>query len=313
MPWSILHKKTETSSTLKNHNMQPIIFSMPGNELLANSLAELIPAEPGKCELRRFPDGESFVRIDSAVNGRKVLIVCQLDDPDPKLLPLYFMVATLRSLGAAHITLVAPYLSYMRQDKRFHAGEAVTSEYFAQWISSFVDALFTIDPHLHRHSSMQEIYTIPCTVLHAAQPIADWISANVTQPILIGPDSESAQWVSEVAALARAPFTVLSKTRLGDREVQVSIPQVDAYRNTHTPVLVDDIISTARTMIETVGHLRHAGMRPPICIGVHGIFAGDAYAQLQAAGSAQIVTCNAIVHPSNAILLDDLLADALRE
>ena len=313
MHWNISHKRMETSFTSNNHTMQAIIFSMPGNVQLTQSLVARLQADMGQAEFKRFPDGESLVRVDSDVQGRKVLVVCSLDAPDAKLLPLYFMVATLRSLGAAHITLVAPYLAYMRQDKRFHPGEAVTSDYFAQWISSFVDALVTIDPHLHRHSSLQEIYTIPCTVLHAAQPIADWIRANVTQPLLIGPDSESEQWVAEVAALAEAPCTVLSKTRLGDREVQVSIPQVDAYRNTHTPVLVDDIISTARTMIETLGHLRNAGMRPAICIGVHGIFAGDAYAQLQAAGAAQIVTCNAIVHPSNAILLDDLLADALRE
>jgi ribose-phosphate pyrophosphokinase len=291
--------------------MHPLIFALPGNEALAASLSSHIAAEVGVAEFRHFPDGESFVRIGSAVSGRKVILVCTLDQPDPKLLPLYFMAETLRSLGAAHITLVAPYLAYMRQDKRFHPGEAVTSDYFAQYISSFVDALVTIDPHLHRHTNMQEIYSIPCTVLHAAQPIAAWIQAQVHQPVLIGPDSESAQWVSEVAALANAPFTVLEKTRLGDREVQVSIPQIDAYRTTHTPVLIDDIISTARTMIETLSHLHAAQMQPAVCIGVHAVFAGDAFAQLQAAAPAKIVTCNAIVHPSNAISLDALLATTL--
>jgi ribose-phosphate pyrophosphokinase len=115
-----------------------------------------------------------------------------------------------------------------------------------------------------------------------------------------------------VAAGARSPYVVLEKVRRGDREVEVSVPEVSRWRG-HTPVLVDDIISTARTMIQTVGHLRGAGLRPPVCVGVHAVFAGTAYEDLLASGTGGVVTCNTIPHPSNAIGLTSLIAEGVRE
>ena len=129
-------------------------------------------------------------------------------------------------MGAASVCLVAPYLAYMRQDTRFNPGEAVTSEYFARLLSGAIDRLITIDPHLHRRNSMQEIYSVPCDVLHAAGVISAWIRENIPQALLIGPDSESEQWVSEVARNAGAPSIVLEKIRHGDRDVEVSVIDV---------------------------------------------------------------------------------------
>lgn len=288
--------------------MEKILFALPGNDDLVKKLAERTGAEVGKAEIRRFPDGESFVRIDSNVKGKKVALVCTLDRPDEKLLPLLFLSRTAMELGAQCTCLIAPYLAYMRQDKRFHAGEGITSEYFAKLVSGFAETLTTIDPHLHRRSSLSEIYDVPTTVTHAADHISEWIKKNVKDPVLIGPDSESEQWVSEVAKNAGAPFTVLEKIRHGDKNVEVSVPDVGLHKN-RTPILVDDIISTARTMIETVKHLSDAGMKPPICIGVHAVFAGDAYDKLIVSGVEKVITCNTIAHPTNAIDISDLLIE----
>ena len=128
--------------------------------------------------------------------------------------------------------------------------------------------------------------------------------------MLVGPDSESEQWVSAVAELADAPHIVLEKVRRGDKDVEVSVPEVDRYRN-HTPVLVDDIISTARTMVETLRHLARAGMPPTVCVGIHAVFASDGLQALETAGPAQIVTCNTIEHSTNEIGLAPALAAAV--
>lgn len=286
------------------------ILSLPGNKQLAEALAQLARAEIGTAIIRQFPDGETYVRIKSDVRGKTVLLACTLDRPDSKFLPLYFLSKTAKELGAKKIILVAPYLAYMRQDKRFKEGEGITSTYFGAMLSQAVDALITVDPHLHRRKSLSEIYSIPTTVVHAADHISAWISKNIDKPVLIGPDSESKQWVMEVAKKADAPFTVLQKTRFGDKQVKVSVPHVDRYSN-YTPVLVDDIISTAQTMIATVGHLQEAGMKPPVCIGIHAVFAGNAYRDLLDAGAASVVTCNTIRHESNAIDITDLLKEQL--
>ena len=292
--------------------MKTILFALPGNENLTRLLAEKLGAEMGKATIRRFPDGESYVRILSDVAGKKAVLVCTLHQPDEKLLPLYFLSSLARELGAKCTCLVAPYLAYMRQDKVFQPGEGVTSGYFARLVSGFADSLLTVDPHLHRIGKLSEIYSLPVEVVHAAGHISKWIKENVENPVLVGPDSESGQWVSEAAASAGVPFLVLEKARHGDRNVVVSVPQVDAFRK-HTPVLVDDIISTARTMIETMGHLKKAGMKKPVCIGVHAVFSGNAYIGLLEAGAARVVTCNTIPHESNGIDLSGLYLDFIEK
>ncbi|HXV23178.1 MAG TPA: ribose-phosphate pyrophosphokinase [Alphaproteobacteria bacterium] len=292
--------------------MRPLLVVLRQSEPLAEPLASAAGAERARLEIRRFPDGETYLRYYTSPSKRPVILLCPLDRPDEKFLPLLFAARTARDLGATSVGLVSPYLAYMRQDRRFQPGEAVTSAYFAEALAHQIDWLVTVDPHLHRRSSLSEIYAVPAIALHAAPLIAEWIRGAVERPLLVGPDSESAQWVAAVAREAGAPHRVLQKTRRGDREVEVSVPEVEQWQG-HTPVLVDDIVSTARTMIETVGHLARAGMRPPVCIAVHGLFAGDAYQELLQAGASRVVTSNTIPHQTNAIDVTKLLADAVRK
>ena len=292
--------------------MKRFVYAMPGNEDLGAKITAGLGGNTGSFKDHRFPDGEALVQVLDDVAGAETIVVCTLYQPNEKLLPLLFLCRLLKDLGAKKVILVAPYLSYMRQDKRFHTGEAVTSEYFAQLLSSFVDRLVTIDPHLHRKHAMSELYSVPAVALHAASQISAYIQSNIAHPLIVGPDSESEQWVSVVAEQAGAPFIVLEKTRFGDEDVRVTVPQVELYQQ-HTPVLVDDIISTARTMIETVQHILKAGMRPPVCIGVHAVFAGNAYENLLASGVGQVITCNTIPHPSNGIDVAKLVIAALGE
>ena len=291
--------------------MMRSVIALPGNDDLASRLVRELGAEAGGAEVRHFPDGEAYARILSECAGREVVLVGTLREPDRVLLPLVFLADAARDLGAARVGLVAPYLAYMRQDVRFRPGEAVTSRSFARLLSSTFDWLVTIDPHLHRYGSLAELYTIPTSVVHAAPRIAAWVRDHISDALLVGPDSESEQWVADVASRAGAPYVVLVKTRRGDRDVEVSVPDVERWRD-RTPVLVDDIVSTARTMIATVRHLLLAGMRPPVCIGVHAVFAGGAYGELVAAGAAGVVTCNTIRHDSNDIDVSGVLAEAIR-
>ena len=292
--------------------MKPVVIAMPGNERLADELATHLGLERGAATVRRFPDGESHVRIETSVEGRHAFIVCTLDRPDDKLIPLLLLACAVREAGALSVGLVAPYLAYMRQDRRFQPGETISARHFAAWISRHFDWLATVDPHLHRISDLSQVYSIPSRVVHAADTVARWVRSQVRQPLLIGPDEESAQWVSDVARRADAPFVVLTKTRRGDRDVEVSVPEVDRWRS-YTPVLVDDIVSTARTMIATVSHLRRSGLAAPVCVAVHAVFAQRAFEDLHAAGAADIVSCDTIEHPSNRIALAPAIAASVRE
>jgi ribose-phosphate pyrophosphokinase len=292
--------------------VKPVVFTLPGNEAIGHALTEDLSGERGELVVRRFPDRETYVRVLSAVEGRDTVLVCSLDRPDDKLVALYLLTSTLRERGARRIVLVVPYLAYMRQDCAFNDGEAVSAKHVARWVSGFIDGLVTVDPHLHRIHDLCEIYRVPCATLHAAPLLAAWVREHVAKPLLVGPDSESRQWVADVARDAACPYVVLEKTRYGDRDVEIAIPDLQAYRD-RTPVLVDDVISSGRTLIAATVKLRAAGLAPPVCVAVHAVFAGDAYEALRKAGAAQIVTTDAIAHPSNGIALHTLLAPALRQ
>jgi ribose-phosphate pyrophosphokinase len=126
--------------------------------------------------------------------------------------------------------------------------------------------------------------------------------------VLIGPDAESRRWVTAVADACDAPFAVLEKTRRGDRDV--SVPGLGAAWAGHTPVVIDDIISTGRTMLEATKQVRAAGAAPAICIGIHAVFADSVQQDLLAAGASRVITCNTIAHASNAICVGPALASA---
>ena len=106
--------------------------------------------------VRRLSPNES-PRSSSLV----AVIVCSLQHADETILPLVFAAGTMRELGATRVGLVAPYLAYMRQDRRFHEGEAVSAVHFATLVSRSVDWMVTVEPHLHRVATLGEIYSIP--------------------------------------------------------------------------------------------------------------------------------------------------------
>lgn len=287
-----------------------MILAFPGNEEFAARLASEAGGEIWTIDVHSFPDGESRVRVPVAVAGQDVVVVASLDRPDVKFLPLAFALTAIRQLGARRVRIVAPYLCYMRQDTAFAPGDAVSARIVAGLLSGLCDGIVTVDPHLHRVASLGEIYRVPAIAVHAAPAVSAWVRENVHNPVIIGPDGESAQWAEEVARGAGAPSTVLQKTRRGDRDVEVTVPDLHLWAG-RTPVLVDDIVSTARTMGAAARHLRTAGTVPPVCVVVHALFAPGAEEELAAAGVGSVVSCNTVRHATNAIDVAPLVAAAL--
>ena len=291
--------------------MKPLLFDLHSARGLTDRLASALEADVGDLSRRQFPDGESYLRFDTPVGGRDIILLCTLDRPDAKLAPLLFAAEAAKAQGARSVGLAAPYLAYMRQDKQFHPGEAITSKTFATVLSAAVDWLATIDPHLHRYPTLSALYEIPAIAGSAVGELGAWISDNVEQPVIIGPDEESRQWVDQIASIARATSVVLRKERSGDYNVAIDGEALDHLQR-GTPVIVDDIASSARTLIETVRLLAEHGHKPPTCALVHAIFAGDSYQRLTEAGVGRVASTNAVSHETNAVDISRPLAEAIR-
>ncbi len=288
------------------------IYALPGNEAMADRLARHSGLPRRVVQVHSFPDGETRVRIEPPTPRSVAVIVCTLDHPDAKLLPLAMAAATARDLGASRVGLVAPYLAYMRQDMRFHEREAVPARVFGQLLGAAFNWLVTVDPHLHRYRQLGDVYPLDGYVVHAAPRLAEWIAREVPRPLLVGPDSESAQWVGAVAAMLDAPCVIAAKQRHGDGDVRVTLPPLDRWAG-YTPVVLDDIIASGHTMIAAVQYLRDQSLLPPVCVGVHGIFVDGALEALHAAGAARVVASNTIASPQSQIDLSSDLAQMMLE
>jgi ribose-phosphate pyrophosphokinase len=259
--------------------------------------------------VHRFPDGESLVTLPATLPS-DVVIYTSLDDANRRLIELEFAAATALQLGARRLTLVAPYLCYMRQDIAFHRGESVSQRIVGELLARHFDTLITVDPHLHRtHSLADAIPVRRAIALSAAPAIADWLKAQGGEPLLIGPDEESGQWVSAIAAPGGFDCDVAQKTRIADDEVRVELPD-RSYRGRDV-VLVDDVASTGHTLAEAARQIAEQGAASVRVVVTHALFTGDALELLRQAGVTDICSTDSIRHQSNRLHLDRILARAL--
>lgn len=286
-----------------------LVLGFADYEVQGRALASALDTPFEVVGLHRFPDGESRLRLPRKLPPRVVL--CRtLDHPNDKLVELMLCADGARALGATHLTLVAPYLCYMRQDKAFVPGEVVSQRIIGRFLSGCIDALVTVDPHLHRVASLSEAVPAARAVAVSAAPaMGRFLASRGVRPLLVGPDQESEQWVQTVALVAGLDFVVARKTRRGDRDVEVVLPRRD-YRGVDT-VLVDDLASTGRTLAMTARELRAAGAVAVDVLVTHALFVDDALAELESAGVEAIWSSDSVTHPSNAFELSSVLAEAI--
>lgn len=280
-------------------------------ELQAKALAEQLNCPYKPVEVHRFPDGEALVKIPPIVPAH-VVFCRSLNDPDQKLIELILACETARTLGAEKITLAAPYLCYLRQDKAFKPGEAVSQQIVGKLIADYLDEIVTVDAHLHRVTHLQ--LAVPCkhaVNLSAVPFMVRFLSDNLENPFLIGPDRESEQWVSALARARQLDYAVCHKQRLGDRRVHVAVPESANVANREV-VIVDDMVTTGHTLAEAARALVTAGAARVHCLVTHPLFVEGAEKLLHDAGVSNIWSTDSITHPSNVIALAPLLSQALR-
>ncbi len=272
-------------------------------------LAEACGYDFAEVSVHQFPDGERRVQLPGSLPDR-VVFCRSLNDPDHKLIELFLAAATARQLGAIDLTLVAPYLCYMRQDIAFTPGEAVSQRILGALLAQHFDGLITVDPHLHRVHSLGEAVPVSRPQVPDTAPVlASFLKGQLDNPLLVGPDEESEQWVGAIAREQQLDFVVGRKVRHGDRDVEIELPTMN-YRDRHT-VLVDDVASTGSTL-RVAGELLLAKQAASVDVLVtHALFAGDALERLTASGIRHVWSTDAIPHSTNRVHLDHLLAEAL--
>ncbi len=278
------------------------------------TIAQAVAAAAGLAlaviERHRFPDGELRLRLPESLPPR-VVFWRGLHQPNEKLVEILLVARTAHQLGAVHLTLVAPYLAYMRQDIAFNPGEAVSQRVIGRFLAGLFDAVITVDPHLHRVATLEEAIPVKdAIVLSGAPLLADHIATQRPDVLLIGPDEESLQWVAQAAARHGWAHGVCRKLRHGDREVDIELP--DLPFTGRAVVLMDDVASSGHTLAQAARLLKVAGAASVDVAVTHALFADGAVRLIREAGAGQIWSTDSIPHASNAVSVVPAVAEALR-
>jgi ribose-phosphate pyrophosphokinase len=288
-----------------------LVLHFADEAALATRLAAALGGAAACIEVHVFPDGETRLRLPPALPRRAVLLR-GLQQPNAKLAPLLLVAAGARELGCERLELVSPYLAYMRQDMAFTPGEVVSQRHLGRLLAGAFDSVITVDPHLHRVATMDEI--VPGrrgVALTAATLLGHHVAHTVPGALLLAPDEEAGQWVRSAAQAAGLDHAVCLKQRRGDHDVSVALQGAPVQGR--AVVLLDDVASTGRTLVSAAQVALAAGASSVDVAVTHALFVGDALAAVRAAGVRHVWSSDAVPHESNAVSIVPLLAAALRQ
>ena len=277
---------------------------------LAGQAASALGMVLAVVERHRFPDGEMRLRLPPELPDR-VVLWRGLQQPNEKLVEVLLAAQTARRLGAKHLTLVSPYLAYMRQDIEFNPGEAISQRIVGGFLAGLFDAIITIDPHLHRVATLHEAMPVKDAIALSGAPLlADHIATQRQNPLLMGPDEEALQWVALAAQRHGWEHAVCRKTRHGDCEVDIELPDVPVAGR--VVVLMDDVASSGHTLARAAVKLRAAGAASVDVAVTHALFAPGAVQLVRSSGVGEIWSTDCIAHASNAVSIVPAVVDALQ-
>ena len=279
------------------------------SERFGRDLGRAAGLELERVAVHRFPDGESLVRV-GATAGMHAVLVRSLHDPNAKLVETVLAADALRRAGARRVTLIAPYLPYMRQDRMFETGEPVSQRVIGAWLRNSFDRVLTLEAHLHRIRRLADVMGRGSRSLSAAPAISAWLrrAGGARNCLVVGPDGESAPWVRAIARAAGAPWVVGVKERFADRSVRITLPSLPACRRA---LIVDDIASSGVTLAVAARALRERRVRVVDALVVHAIFAPGALERIRAAGVRRMISCDTIPHQTNRIATAPIFAPVL--
>ena len=288
-----------------------MILGFPDSHRQAAAVAQALALPYVEVGVHHFPDGESRITLPEC-SGDHIVVVRSLDRPNDKLVEVLLLTRALRERGVLRLTLVAPYLCYMRQDKAFHKGELISQKLLGAWIAETFEDVITVDPHLHRIDRLDDAVPAKNAVAISAAPLfARHLQELRGEFLVLGPDAESGQWVRAIAEPVGFPYAVAKKRRHGDREVDIELPRSITLRG-RSVVLVDDVASSGSTLIKAVEKVTSLGAEEVRVLVTHPVFAGNAVDELYRHGVAAVGSSDSIVHPTNCVALAPILSEALR-
>ncbi len=276
-----------------------IVLGLTATNGVDKELAETLRAKHVVVEHKLFPDGESYIRIPVSVEHEHVVIVQSTYKPQDKhLLELLLAIEAVKDLGAQAITVVVPYLAYARQDKRFRTGEAISVKTVLRSIRcAGADILVTVEIHKEH---VLTYFTGTAVNVSAMDALAEYFKDKVENPLVLAPDIGALPRAKRFAGIVGGDYDYLEKIR--DRVTgEVKVKPKNISVKDRVVVIVDDIISTGKTMALAAKQALEQGAREVYAACAHALFVDDAYKRLVNAGIKKIIATNTVPVPDGVI------------
>ncbi len=296
----------------------PKIFAGSSNLPLAQLVSQKSKIPLGKIDLGMFLDTEIDVWVEDDVNNSSVFVLQSNSIPvNDNIIELSLIADALRRSGSHKITAIIPYLGYSRKEKQTRRGEPISAKVIADLIiTSGIGKVICLDLHA---DAIVGFFNVPVIYLSALEVLADALKKeHFRDPLVVAPDVGGVKRARNFAAILNAPLAVIEKHRQANVRDHMEVLSISGEVSGDTAIIIDDVISTGGTIIESANSLKKKGVKKIIVCATHGVFAGDAIKNLDASPVDKIFVTDSIKndHKSKKIetvSVSGIIADCLKE
>ncbi len=277
---------------------QPILFSGNAHPVFAAQVAAALGIPLGDALVGRFSEGEIRVKINQNVRGRDVFVIQPTCPPvNDHLMELLILLDALRRASARRITAVLPYYGYARQDRKDQPRVPITAKLVANLITKAgADRVLTMDLHA---GQIQGFFDIPLDHLFAVNTFVDYFSKErvISDRVVVSPDVGGIKMARAYAKRLRSALAMVDKRRINHEETEVLdiMGEVDGKN----ALIVDDLVSTAGSLVQAVRALKEAGARDVYAAITHPVLSGPAKERLSGSALKELVVTDTIPIPAN--------------
>jgi ribose-phosphate pyrophosphokinase len=286
------------------------------NRALAEEIGRHMGLPLGDATVRRFSDGEIFVRINQNARGRDVFIVQPTPPPGDNIIELLLLIDAAKRASAARVSAIVPYYGYARQDRKDQPRVSLGAKLVANLIEAAgADKVLGIDFHTHQ---IQGFFDVPVDHLYAAPVLTSYFrSLQLENPVVVAPDVGAAKMARGFARRVGATFAIIDKRRPAQNVAEVVEVVGDVAGK--PCIIVDDMIDTAGTLVSVVDALIERGATQVYAAATHALLSGPARERLSNSALVEVVVTNTLHIPEEkqfdklrVLSVGELLARAIR-
>ena len=270
-----------------------VVFALSANGEVADEVCAKLGIERGKCEVKKFADGELIVDILECVRGKDIYIIQSTCSPvNERLMELLVFVDALKRASAKEITCIIPYYGYGRQDRQAKAREPITARLVADLLQvAGVQRIVSFDLHVPQ---IQGFFNCPVDNLSAGNLIGSYFKKKLKgeDVVVVSPDHGGLTRARNLALYLNASIAVFDKRR--PKPNVAEIVSVIGDVKGKVAVVLDDMIDTGGTIMGTVNYLKKEGATKIYVACTHPVFSNNALEKLTSADIEELVVTNTI-------------------